>query len=462
MERTDQVSQPPPFRPAPRGRPRGGPAPPRALPPLPEEYLLFRNASLKRVDWSLALVSYLVYIFVITTYQLRIGDAAIGAALLGLLFLKGSVRIPAVLGLFGLFVLWCALGLATTRYPEVLREQLIDLGKLWLIFLVAVNAVRTRSQIRIFIVLFLLFFALYPARGTIFNYLWGYKVFGRAVWNFIYRNPNDLAAITLLQLSMAVGLLRTELAGWFRRGALAACLVLPLVIIFTQSRGVFLALAVVGAVAALKEVRKVKSILLLAAMAVVIALAAPSSVWQRFSGLAGLTDTENLREVDKEGSAEQRYQIWQVSWQIIADYPLTGTGFGTYPTVHAEYAAMRPDLRYAGGARDTHSTYLNLAATTGIPGLALFLAVVGAGLLHADRVRRRCHRLLPRASLQLLLLELGLVGFLLSGIFASYGKISFLYIHLALLYTVTRACEDDLARLSAGASPARQARALRG
>jgi hypothetical protein len=58
----------------------------------------------------------------------------------------------------------------------------------------------------------------------------------------------------------------------------------------------------------------------------------------------------------------------------------------------------------------------------------------------------------PRGS-QLLALELGLLGFLLAGIFGSFAKLSFLYIQLATLWLVTDLAKNE--RL-AGPAPARQ------
>jgi probable O-glycosylation ligase (exosortase A-associated) len=420
-------------------------------PPTPDDTsrgdrLLFASQELKRVDWSLALLGFIVYIGVITTYQLGIGTQGMIAGLLGLLFLKEQPRFPAILGVFGMFVVWCAFGIIGANHPAIVQETVIELGKLWLIMLVGVNALRTRSQIRVFIVLFLLFYALFPARGTIFNFLWGFSPYGRTSWNFIYRNPNDLAAITLLPLSMAIGLLRTEPEGWFKRGAIAATVVLPVVIIITQSRGVFIALCVVGLIAFWKELRRLKSVLLLAVMVLTVWLVAPDDVWDRFGALRHM-NPDNLIEADDQGSAEQRFQIWKMSLRIIADHPVTGVGVGTYGAAHGRYATVNPDLRLAGGDRDTHSTYLNIAASAGIPGLVIFLLLIGTALAHADRVRRRCRKMLPGASMQLYYLELGLIGFLLAGVFASYGRISFLYIHLAVMYCVARACEDDMIRL---------------
>lgn len=56
-------------------------------------------------------------------------------------------------------------------------------------------------------------------------------LFGRALCNFIYRNSNDLAALTFFSLSMSVALALTEKKGWIKRAAFAGVGVLPLVIL---------------------------------------------------------------------------------------------------------------------------------------------------------------------------------------------------------------------------------------
>ena len=105
------------------------------------------------------------------------------------------------------------------------------------------------------------------------------------------------------------------------------------------------------------------------------------------------------------------------------------------------------------GFRDTHSTYLNVAAETGIPGLFLFLSTILAVAVPSER-NRRLARGTPRAS-QLLALELGLLGFMLAGIFGSFAKLSFLYMQLAIMWSVTDITKRELA--AGGAQPMRSA-----
>ena len=75
----------------------------------------------------------------------------------------------------------------------------------------------------------------------------------------------------------------------------------------------------------------------------------------------------------------------------------------------------------ARGFRDTHSTYLNVAAETGIPGLILFLAMIAVVAAGAELTRRRAAG--TARARQLFALELGLLAFLMHGIFGSLAKL---------------------------------------
>jgi len=95
------------------------------------------------------------------------------------------------------------------------------------------------------------------------------------------------------------------------------------------------------------------------------------------------------------------------------------------------------------GFRDTHSTYLNVAAETGIPGLLLFLSTIGVVAVASERTRRLA-RGSPRAQ-QLLALEIGLLAFMLAGVFGSFAKLSFLYMQLAIMWAVTDITKREIA-----------------
>ena len=453
-------ASPGPLRPPPEPAPRRVvpmPRARRAARPAPApvaqgdvDGVLERGSRFASIEWSMVYVGFLAYIFTITTYQVPIAQPAIAVALLGLLLQKEKFRFPPLIVGFMLFTIWCSLGIFHSRWPEVVQEEVVNQAKLGLILVAAVNSLRTRAQIRFFITFWVVLYVLYPVRGSFVNYfVAGYSTFGRALWNQIYGNPNDLAALTLLQIGLSAGLLVSQPKGWIRRGALVALVLSTLLVLMTQSRAGMLGLGMVAMLTIAGSRRRLRAIVMIMVVGGVAALFAPPEVWDRMSGLKNVADTSNLGAVDAEGSAEERFAIWQTSWKILADHPVTGVGWGAYARMNAIYAPLDGTRGRRLGAKDTHSTYFNTLAETGYPGFLLLLAVVAGTIIDADRVRRRCKALMPVAAQQLYFLEVGLAGFLVAGIFGSFAKLSFFYVTLGLLYVLSRACEADLKKLQA-------------
>ena len=394
--------------------------------------------------WSASFVGLLVYIFSAVTYRLPLVIPAMILALLGLL-MERRVTVPFFVILFGAYVAWAGASYTTSVDPAGTLAQTIVLAKVFVICFVIANVTRDGWRMRVFMVFFLACFALYPARGTFVNYFIArYAVFGRALWNYIYSNPNDLAALTFFPLALSVAVALTETNKWIKRAALAGVAGLPLMILLTQSRGALIALVVSGILFFVVHTkgRRVRSLLVAVAAAIVILPFVPTSAWQRFSLMKNLA-SGNVIEADPEGSAEARYNIWRVAGTIIKENPVSGIGLGVYPRGHAMYAPRVGVPDAALGFRDTHSTYLNVAAETGIPGLLLFLSTVGAVAVTSERTRRLA-RGTPRAN-QLLALELGLLAFMLAGVFGSFAKLSFLYMQLAIMWSVTDITKREMA-----------------
>jgi probable O-glycosylation ligase (exosortase A-associated) len=416
--------------------------PARALPTLP-------GSPGVGAKWSLTLFGFLLYLLVITSYRLPLGEAAIIMSLGGIAFQRGGIRFPPYLGWFVAFAGWSLLVTTQTEYPDWAMPELIGLIKLCLIVFAAANAVQTPKQVRLFMVFFLACFALFPLRGAMSNYfIYHNDMQGRIIWNRLYGNPNDLGAMALLQLSMATALLAAEPKGWVRWSAMAGVIALPMLILLTQSRGVFLGLSVFIVIVFFGQRRRVRLALRLAVVAAILASITPSSVWTRLETLKSATDTSTLDDVDgAEGSARQRYEIWRVAFRMIGDHPIMGVGFGAYKPNHEQYA-MRPEFNpTAKGARDTHSLYFNVLAETGFPGLVLYLGMVGVVLLAAERARRRCKHVLEIPAKQLLVLEAGLLSFLVASIFGSLPYLPHFLIHLVLIYAVSTLCNAQAAKI---------------
>jgi hypothetical protein len=85
------------------------------------------------------------------------------------------------------------------------------------------------------------------------------------------------------------------------------------------------------------------------------------------------------------------------------------------------------------GPRDTHNTYLNLAAELGVVGLSLWVVFVMSILVSSRRVRR-AGSLGGASPVETVWIERGLVSYLVAGFFGTYWMLSLPYLLLAMLW----------------------------
>jgi O-antigen ligase len=428
--------------------PAGPAVPPHAAPSMPAVLATavvppakgsFRAQLVRQIDrvrWSVALIGLMTYIFVITSYAIPVGKLAIASALLSVLVQKGGVRIPTYLKWLAAFFVWVQVMARVVGMNEWISTGLSNLLTMTIIVFVAANAFRTRGQLRVFMLFFMACFVVFPMRGAVLNYFNKVTVDGaRALWINTYNNPNDLAAMSLLQISMAASLLVVERKGLGRMYAMLHLFLMVLMILMTQSRGVFLGLIAFGAIAFFAHRNKVKFAMQgLAALMLLVAVTPPSA-WKRLASLAA--STESIEAIDgEEGSASERHEIWQVAKKIIREHPMTGVGLGAYKPSHQATAWGGEFNVISHGLRDTHSLYLNVIAETGYPGFAIYLGFLLSLLLHADRARRRLKRIDPSASRELLLLEAGALGFLGACTFGTLPYLPHFLLHLVMLHAL--------------------------
>jgi O-antigen ligase len=227
---------------------------------------------------------------------------------------------------------------------------------------------------------------------------------------------------------MALGLaFATPSRALVRLGAGISTILLIIVMLLTQSRGAFIGLmAGVGpALIVLALKRPVRLLLYAGILALVVNFAVPATVWDRLSGIGKLTSESTIAEADPEGSAEERFEILKIAWRVFVDNPVFGVGLGVYPRENARYDPIM-------GARDTHNTYLNLAAELGLPGLILWCALVWSVLRYAYRRRKLAAP--GELTTQQAWLERAFWGYLAAALVGTYVSLSFPYLILAILW----------------------------
>jgi O-antigen ligase len=408
----------------------------------------FDSNPFRGIEFTPAFIAFAAYTVAIITYRFPIGTASMTIALLTLPMEKQSLRLPAVAALSIALVAWAFLGMTVTDYPDVVVDAVTDFAKVCAVIFVAANVIVTRNRFRAFVVGSLILWGLFPIRGTMFAYfIYHGDVEGRAAWNYIYSNPNDLAGLCLLQLSVALGILAVERRAWVRLGTLFAVGLLVLIIILTQSRGAVIALVAFGVIGGRKYFANLRAIVLIVVLAVLVFLIAPDSVWRRFSTIKNATSTDvelydpeisDLATRQDQSSSEQRLAIWNVARAIVAENPLTGVGLGAYPEAHYVMAQRAQFNPIARGKRDTHSTYLNIMAETGIVGFLLFASIIVITLKTSRAARKKMEKVAPALALQLFNMEVGLYAFLVAAIWGSYGAMVPLYMHLVLMHVASR------------------------
>jgi O-antigen ligase len=384
-----------------------------------------RTLGLPRFEAPLPFIAFCFYTFVVVTYFVRGADVAIAVAAIAVALRKEPLRFPAPVWIFAAYVLWGLVSASFSNFADLAYERNVEDLKLLVIMAIAINVLRTPGQVRFYAMFFVGCFVLFPVRGTLVG---DDSLMGRVVWNYIYNNPNDLASLCLITLGLAFALLFARPASTLVKVAAAAsAMLLTGVILLTQSRGAFIGLCVgFGIPLLLRGLRTpVRSALAVGLAAVAAAAFVPDRVWDRLSGIEKLSSTSTIAEADPEGSAEQRFELQKVGVRMMLDNPVLGVGPGAFASAFERYD---PAL----GKKDTHNTYLNVAAEFGIPGFLLWVAFVLSVLVYAWRSRRAA---VPgRESQQQLWIEAGIWAYLVAGIFGSYAKLTFPYLILAVLW----------------------------
>ncbi len=198
-------------------------------------------------------------------------------------------------------------------------------------------------------------------------------------------DPNFYAQILVALVPLALNRLFAEKRPLWRLLALWALTVSALGVIFTFSRGGFLALMVV--LLALAAYHKFSPYKILAVLVLMVVLL-PFLPGDYTARLSTLTDfLPGGGDVRNEVSFRGRTSEWIVAGLMFLDHPLLGVGIRNYPEYYLEYSS-RLGLDPRRENREPHSFYLEIAAESGLAGILVFAAIF-ASLYRGIRTARR-------------------------------------------------------------------------
>jgi O-antigen ligase len=213
------------------------------------------------------------------------------------------------------------------------------------------------------------------ARGV--NLIEGGRVQG--VVGGIFGNPNDLALnmVTFMPAALMVALTRRH--SLLRRLTAAGIAALMLAtVVFTKSRGGAIGMGVM-LLAVLFLGRKVRpgfAVMTLVAVLLAVPLL-PASFWSRMSTIGN----EEQDKAEYSGSSEARRVVMQEGIDAFVAFPFTGVGAGQFKNYNPPERKER--------WRETHNALIQIAAETGVFGLAAFAFLIVRAGMAAARTRRQ-------------------------------------------------------------------------
>jgi putative inorganic carbon (HCO3(-)) transporter len=265
-------------------------------------------------------------------------------------------------------------------------------------------------------------------------------------------DPNFFGQILVLVVPLGLFLAYEEKRTPWRLAWLAMSAVITAGTLVTYSRGAMLALGAMGGLILIAARIRPRYMVAAALAGILFVAFGPSAVSRRVLSL--LPSSEPKLEV--EGSIAQRRLFYASAALMFDEHPLLGIGGGNFATRFDEYAnrigLTVEDYAPLGLPHFTHMLYLELAAETGLVGLAVFAATALTAFLslrHAYReLLRRGDR---RHALLAMGLGLGIAGYLVTSIFLHGYLMRYLWLLYAFVAAMSRlAFDSELAAQEAG------------
>lgn len=263
-------------------------------------------------------------------------------------------------------------------------------------------------------------------KGGIFSFVTGggFRVYGPP--GSFFADNNDMA----LALNMTIPMLfyfakneenkRLKMLFWF---TFASSIVS---IVFTYSRGGFLALAIVLALLFLKSQRKTIAVIILSTVLIIGAIYIPVQWFERI---------DTIRSYEEDSSVRGRINAWKTALNLAKDRPLIGGGFETFiRPVFRIYAPVRSNVH------DVHSVYFEVLGEHGFVALGLFILLMLYSLSTAQKLKKtvRDNHDFKWVEDYSSMFQMSLIAYMVGGLFL--GRAYFdLYYHIIAMIIIMQA-----------------------
>jgi probable O-glycosylation ligase (exosortase A-associated) len=349
------------------------------------------------------------------------------ATLAGLPFTRERDRPPLSRETILLALLWIVYTVSTffALNPADAWEQWDTVSKILLLTFVTIILCLDKARLHYLMLAIALSLGFYGFKGGIFGITTGgaYRVYGPR-GSFIEEN-NALAMALLMAIPLLFYLAGEEKRRWLKLTLVATFALSLMSIILTYSRGGFIGLVAVAFMFFLKLKRR----LLWASIGLVVVVLSLPLIPQRW-----YDRISSIQDYRYDRSVQGRFNAWGFAINVARVRPLNGGGFEVFHPEFFKILAPNPDDYH-----DAHSIYFEVLGEHGLPGLALFSALLASCFLSLRKLRRSYGRV---PSLEWVgrcadMLSISLVAYCVSGAFLGLAYFD-LYYHLVAMVIILK------------------------
>lgn len=374
--------------------------------------------------------------------QMPVGMAAAVATLIGTV-VRGEIRGIPMKGTTVLLLAWMLYTTLTT-FTAVSPEAWIEwnrFSRIMLMCFVAMMLLQTRQRLERYVWVAMASIAFFSVKGGVFSIATGgaYRVWG-PMGSFIEGN-NELALAEIMILPLMLYFARRTTVGWQRWAYYAAFILTIFSILFSYSRGAFVAFAGVAGVLLVRSRYRVQGLVMIVMLGGLMAAFVPQEWKDRMF---------SIRDYQTDESAMGRINAWHFAWNV-AETHLFGGGFRTFTKeLFLTHAPNPTDVH------DAHSIYFEVLGEQGFPGLALFLAILFTTLWRLERLRKRRPRDESQRWVHDLaeMLQFSLLGYMFGGAFLGLAYFDLPYYLIVSAILLEFIVEREAAAVPAAAEPA--------
>lgn len=378
-------------------------------------------------------------VFATALYVLR----PTGPRSLGVLFRQRPVQLMIALLAWATFSIPAALNRGVAF--SVVTDNFLKVALLFLLLVGIVRGVKDLERLAFWYMVGTILYAVYALQNLdMLLASGGWRFNSMALGGY---DANDFALFCVSGLPFAVHFIRRSGQGAVRLIALFGIPVLGAAIVFSGSRGAFLAAAAVGifVLVRFRSIRLGWRVAAVAAAAITIVATAGDQYWEQMKAIGDPEQDYNRTAVSG------RIQTWQRGLGYAAQFPITGLGAGNFGMAEGTVATELRRLQEQGIGtpwNTAHNTYVQVLAELGVPGAVLFVWLLGA----AWREMRRAERNPPTRNAQSLVqaTKASTLGMLVGILFLSHAYTPMLYVLLAFAAAAGKTMGAQIPSLSRG------------